>query len=72
MTQTLGRLAPSQVGQPVIYDAPERTVQAILTQQDAIITAIQALCTKLDGESVGDGTLAASIGATLQPIQLIE
>jgi hypothetical protein len=70
-TPLLGRLAPAQVGKPVIYDAPERTVQAILSNQDSMIAALKAIAAKLDSESVGDGTLH-TITDALQPIQLFE
>jgi hypothetical protein len=71
MSQKLGRLQASELNKPVIYDAPERTIQAILSNQDAIIAALQAIAAKLDGEAVGDGTLHAITG-TLQPINLVE
>jgi hypothetical protein len=71
MSKPLGRLNPAELGKAVIYDAPERTVQAILSNQDAIIAALQALAAKLDAESVGDGTLYTLV-ASLQPVQLFE
>ena len=68
---SLGRLPAAQVGQPVIYDAPERTIAAILTQQDAIIAALQALAAQLDTNSVtGHPYNTGTLVAALAPIQL--
>jgi hypothetical protein len=71
MSQKLGRLNPAEAGKPVIYDAPERTVQAIISNQDSVVAALKAIAAKLDGEAVGDGTLH-TITDSLQLIQLFE
>lgn len=70
---TLGRLAAVEVGKPIIYDAPEKTVRAILTNQDAIIDAVKALCAKLDLDAgVTDTNYSALISNSLNKILLNE
>jgi len=69
---TLGRLNSAQVGKPVIYDAPEKTIAAMLSQQDAIVAALQALAAQLDAGAVAGGPYNAGAVAALAPIQLFE
>lgn len=72
MSKTLGRLDAMQAGKPVIYDSPERTVRAIISNQDAIIGAIQALCAKLDTNHGAASDHAATISNALKTLDLIE
>jgi len=67
---SLGRLSAAQVGQPQIYDAPERTVAAILTNQDAIIAALKALAAQLDTNSITGHPYNTGLVAALAPVQL--
>ena len=71
-SSTLGRLPASQIGTPIIYDAPERVVSAILSQQDAIIAALQALAAQLDANTITGHPYNTGSVAALAPIQLME
>lgn len=67
---TIGRLNSAQVGKPVVYDAPERTVAAILTQQDALVAALKALAAQLDAASITGGPYNTAAIQALAPIIL--
>lgn len=68
---TLGRLPASEAGKPVLHDAPEKQIEAMLSQQDAIIAAIKALCVKLDADtSLDEDDYAATISDPLAPLAL--
>jgi hypothetical protein len=70
---TLGRLSAAEAAKPVIYDAPEKLIAALLTSQDAMIDAIKALTAKLDADAgVTDTTYAALISNGLTKIALME
>lgn len=72
MSLTLGRLPQALVGKSIPYDAPERTVQALLTANDKLIDAIKAIAAKLDADAgVTDTNYAATITNSLQKIDLI-
>jgi hypothetical protein len=71
MSTSLGRLSAAEAAQPAKYDAPEKTVSAILSNQDAIIAAIKALCAKLDADAgVTDANYASSVSDALAAIDL--
>jgi hypothetical protein len=72
MSTALGRLQPAEVGKKVIYDAPEKTISALLSNQDAMVDAIKALCAKLDFDALGSANYAASISNSLSKIVLTE
>ena len=73
MSLILGRLASAEKAKPVIYDAPEKTISALLSNNDALIDAVKALCAKLDADAgVTDTNYAALISNSLSKIDLIE
>lgn len=62
---TLGRLSTAQMSQ-LILDNPSQVVLALVTQQDAIIAALQAISAKLDADGgVTDTNYASTITASL-------
>ena len=71
MSTETGRLPAAQVGKPVLHDAPEKQVRAMMTQLDELVTAIKALAAKLDADAtVTDTNYAALISASLKKLDL--
>lgn len=72
-SSTLGRLSAAEAGKPVIYDAPEKVISAILSNQDSVIAALKVLTAKLDLDAgVTDTNYAALVSNSLSPILLNE
>jgi len=56
------------------HDAPNNTVEAMLTKQDAIIDALKALAAKIDadsGDTGGDSDYASLITDSLAKLELV-
>jgi len=70
MSTTVGRI-PEIVDNPHVHDAPNRTVEAMLTKQDQLIDAIQALTAKLDADGgVTDTDYASLITDAIKKLDL--
>lgn len=66
----IGRLTDEQVGKPVINDAPEQQMRAVMSQLDQLVGVVKALAAKLDLDGgVTDADYAASV-STLIEIEL--
>ena len=42
-SETIGRLRTEEVGEPQVHDAPNKTVESVLTKQDEIIDKLNAI-----------------------------
>jgi hypothetical protein len=58
----VGRLPVSRVGKVALHDAPNEQIAAMLSNQDAIITALKAIAAKLDADT---GTSEIDYAATI-------
>jgi hypothetical protein len=70
MSSELGRLPASQVGKSVLHDAPEKQMEAVMSQLDQVVTAMKALTAKLDAEGSIDTDYASLISDSLAKIDL--
>lgn len=68
--EELGRLSPGEVGHPVLHDAPEKQMQAVMSKLDELVDVIKALTAKLDADGGVDTDYAAEVTASLSKIQL--
>jgi hypothetical protein len=67
----IGRLNEAEAAQKVKYDAPEKTVSALLSKVDELTDKIAALCAKLDADGgVTDTDYAAEISDDIAKIEL--
>jgi len=72
MSETIGRLPLDLVDQPHVHDAPNRTVEAMLTKLDALIDIQAGLAAKLDADpGVTDTDYAATLTDSLKKLDLI-
>lgn len=63
----IGRLTDEQVGKPVINDAPEQQMRAVMSQLDQLVGVVKALAAKLDLDGgVTDADYAASVSALIE------
>lgn len=63
----IGRLTDAQVGKPVINDAPEQQMRAVMSQLDQLVGVVKALAAKLDLDGgVTDTDYAASVSALIE------
>lgn len=63
----IGRLTDEQVGKPVINDAPEQQMKAVMSQLDQLVGVVKALTAKLDLDGgVTDADYAASVSALIE------
>lgn len=68
MSEDTGRRDASE---ELTHDAPNATVEGMLTKQDELIDAIKALCVKLDADvGVTDADYASSISDALAKLKL--
>jgi hypothetical protein len=69
----LGRLQEAEKSQPVLHDAPEKQMAAVMSKLDEMIEAMKLLAAKLDadaGDTGGDNDYAALITDALGKIEL--
>ena len=72
-SETIGRLRSEEVGQPQTHDAPNKTVEAVLTKQDEIIDKLNAILaaieTATDAASLFTALDTAEIKAVISELQ---
>jgi len=72
MSDKIGRIPVENLYDKHVHDAPNRTVEAMLTQIDQLVTQMQALTAKLDADTgVTDTDYATTISDSVQKLDLI-
>ena len=72
MSDKIGRIPVENLYDKHVHDAPNRTVEALLTQVDQLVGRLQALTEKLDLDTgVTDLDYADLISAPVQKLDLI-
>lgn len=69
----LGRLEASELNKPILADAPEKQMAAVMSKLDELIDAMKALAAKLDadsGDTGGDSDYAALVTDAINKIEL--
>lgn len=71
MSEKLGRLSAEEVADSVIFDAPEKTVRAILTKQDEIIAKLNQINAAIEAATDG-ATLFTELDAIKSELEELE
>jgi hypothetical protein len=72
MSDKIGRIPVENLYDKHVHDGPNRTVEAMLTQQDQMIGMLQDLAAKLDADTgVTDTDYAATLTDSMQKLDLI-
>jgi len=72
MSKELGRLSAEQMAKPILADAPEKQVAAMLTKLDEMSDKMNAILVAVDAATDGDTLYAALAAAGLISVEKID